>query len=37
MNVGNSEAILLIPGIHIGRKKIIALLHERDGETKEPA
>lgn len=37
MNVENSEAILLIPDIHIGRHKRIALLHEGDGETKEPA
>ncbi|WP_181381792.1 hypothetical protein [Pseudomonas prosekii] len=37
MNVENSEAILLIPDIHIGRQKRIALLHEGDGETKEPA
>jgi hypothetical protein len=36
MNVWNSEAILLIPGIHIGRQKIIALLHEGMARQKSP-
>lgn len=36
MNVGNSEAILLTPGIYIGRQKIIALLPEGMARQKSP-